>query len=111
MLYHLSHEGSPTFKQGLAKPKAQLSHTLIFIHSEGRTSEPVKLLSRVRLLATPWTAAHQVPPSMGFSRQEYWSGLPLPSLTYQLLGTFYVSSDMNYTSVLSLILIAKVEGS
>ena len=34
----------------------------------------VKLLSRVRLLATPWTAAHQAPPSMGFSRQEYWSG-------------------------------------
>ena len=30
-------------------------------------------------LATPWTAAHQAPPSMGFSRQEYWSGLPLPS--------------------------------
>ena len=39
----------------------------------------VKLLSRVWLLATPWTAAHQAPPSMGFSRQEYWSGLPLPS--------------------------------
>ena len=39
----------------------------------------VKSLSRVRLLATPWTVAHQAPPSMGFSRQEYWSGLPLPS--------------------------------
>ena len=39
----------------------------------------VKLLSRVRLLATPWTAAFQAPPSMGFSRQEYWSGVPLPS--------------------------------
>ena len=37
------------------------------------------MLSRVRLLATPWTAAHQAPPSMGFSRQEYWSGVPLPS--------------------------------
>ena len=36
-------------------------------------------VSRVRLLATPWTAAHQAPPSMGFSRQEYWSGVPLPS--------------------------------
>ena len=36
-------------------------------------------LSRVRLLATPWTAAYQAPPSMGFSRQEYWSGVPLPS--------------------------------
>ena len=38
----------------------------------------VKSLSRVRLLATPWTADFQVPPSMGFSRQEYWSGVPLP---------------------------------
>ena len=40
----------------------------------------VKSLSHVRLLATPWTAAHQVPPSVGLSRQEYWSGVPLPSL-------------------------------
>ena len=39
----------------------------------------VKSLSRVQLLATPWTAAHQAPPSMGFSRQEYWSRVPLPS--------------------------------
>ena len=39
----------------------------------------VKSLSRVRLLATPWTAAYQAPPSMGFFRQEYWSGLPFPS--------------------------------
>ena len=37
--------------------------------------------SRVRLLATPWTAAHQAPSSMGFSRQEYWSGVLLPSPT------------------------------
>ena len=42
-------------------------------------SEWVKSLSRVRLFATPWTVAYQVPPSMGFSRQEYWSGLPFPS--------------------------------
>ena len=42
----------------------------------------VKSLSRVRLLATPWTIAYQAPPSMGFSRQEYWSGMPLPSLIY-----------------------------
>ena len=39
----------------------------------------VKSLSCVRLFATPWTAAYQAPPSMGFSRQEYWSGVPLPS--------------------------------
>ena len=40
----------------------------------------VKSLSHVRLVATPWTAAYQAPPSMGFSSQEYWSGVPLPSL-------------------------------
>ena len=39
----------------------------------------VKSLSRARLLVTPWTVAHQAPQSMGFSRQEYWSGVPLPS--------------------------------
>ena len=44
----------------------------------------VKSLSRVRLFATPWTAAYQAPPSMGFSRQEYWSGVPLPSSAYML---------------------------
>ena len=41
----------------------------------------VKSLSRVRLLATPWTIAYQAPPSVGFSRQECWSGVPLPSLS------------------------------
>ena len=39
----------------------------------------VKSLSRVRLFTTPWTAAYQAPPPMGFSREEYWNGLPLPS--------------------------------
>ena len=39
----------------------------------------VKSLSRVRLFVTPWTLAYQAPPSRGFSRQEYWSGVPLPS--------------------------------
>ena len=45
-----------------------------------------KSLSRVRLLATPWTAAYQAPPSLGFSRQEYWSGVPLPS-HYKITNT------------------------
>ena len=48
----------------------------------------VKSLSHVRLLATPWTAAYQAPPSMGFPRQEYWSGVPLPSLRERLVHTF-----------------------
>ena len=42
----------------------------------------MKWLSRVQPSATPWTAALQAPPSMGFSRQEYWSGVPLPSPTF-----------------------------
>ena len=49
----------------------------------------VKSLSSVRLSATPWTAAHQAPPSMGFSRQEYWSGVPLPSPS-SMLGTINI---------------------
>ena len=40
----------------------------------------VKSLSHVRLFTTPWAAAYQAPPSMGFSRQEYWSGVPLSQL-------------------------------
>ena len=43
------------------------------------TRSEVKSLSHVRLFATPWTVAYEAPPSIGFSRQEYWSGLPLPS--------------------------------
>ena len=39
----------------------------------------MKSLTRVRLFATPWTVACQAPPSIGFSRQEYWGGLPFPS--------------------------------
>ena len=51
----------------------ELFISLIYSWSE------VKSLSRVWLFVTPWTVAHQAPLSMGFSRQEYWSGLPLPS--------------------------------
>ena len=47
--------------------------------TEQQSEVKVKLLSRVWLFGTPWTVAYQVPPSMGFSRQEYWSGLPFPS--------------------------------
>ena len=64
----------------------------------------MKLLSRVRLFATPWTVAYQGPPSMGFSRQEYWSGLLFPSpsfiyssvymLAYQFPSSLVVSSTV-----------------
>ena len=53
----------------------------------------VTSLSRVQLLATPWTAAHQAPPSMEFSRQEYWSGVPLPSPNLLLLDSNYHQSQ------------------
>ena len=65
----------------------------------------VKSLSRVRLLATPWTAAHQAPPSMGFSRQEYWSGLPLLSPIYMYTHThiyiyiWYVLSHFSHVQL------------
>ena len=52
---------------------------LSYLKSLSHILSEVKLLSRVRLFATLWTVAHQAPPSMGFSRQEYWSGLPFPS--------------------------------
>ena len=57
----------------------------------------VKSLSHVRLLATPWTAAYQAPPSMGFSRQEYWSGVPSPS------PEVFMAYHKNYGNLLSII--------
>ena len=73
-------DGSPP---GPAVPGILQARTLewvaISFSNAGKWKVKVKSLSRVRLLATPWTAAHQAPPSLGFSRQEYWSGVPLPS--------------------------------
>ena len=51
----------------------------LLVHILMKWSEEVKSLSRVQLFVTLWTVAHQAPPSKGFSRQEYWSGLPFPS--------------------------------
>ena len=48
-------------------------------HTQMSYTVTVKSLSRVVLCATPWTVAYQTPPSMGFSRQQYWSGVPFPS--------------------------------
>ena len=56
-----------------------LEWVAISFSSAWKWKAKVKSLSRVRLCATPWIAAYQVPLSMGFSRQEYWSGVPLPS--------------------------------
>ena len=56
-----------------------LEWVAISFSNAGKWKVKVKSLSCARLLATPWTAAYQAPPSMGFSRQEYWSVVPLPS--------------------------------
>ena len=73
-------DGSPP---GSPAPGILQARTLVWVaisfSNACKWQVKVKLLSRVRLLATPWTAAFQAPPSMGFSRQEYWSGVPLPS--------------------------------
>ena len=62
-----------------------------------------KLLSRVWLLATPWTTAYQAPPSMGFSRQEYWSQVPLPSpfLSWMVWFPMWYNKLLVLSSVLS----------
>ena len=67
--------GSPV--PGILQAKI-LEWVAIFFSNAWKWKVKVKSLSRVRLLATPWTAAYQAPPSMGFSRQECWSGVPLP---------------------------------
>ena len=59
----------------------------------------VKSQSRARLLATPWTAAYQAPPSMGFSRQEYWSGVPLPSLRNYVVIESFLSVQVNMAAL------------
>ena len=73
-------DGSPP---GSAVPGILHARTLewvaISFSSAWMEKVKVKSLSHVRLLATPWTTAYQAPPSMRFSRQEYWSGMPLPS--------------------------------
>ena len=73
-------EGSPS---GFPIPGILQARTLEWVATSfsnaGKWKVKVKSLSRVRLFATPWIAAYQAPPSMGFSRQEYWSGMPLPS--------------------------------
>ena len=74
-------DGSPP---GYPVPGILQTRTLewvaISFSSAGKWKVKVQSLSRVRLLVTSWTAAHQAPLSVGFSRQEYWSGVPLPSL-------------------------------
>ena len=68
-------------------------------------SDKVKSLSHVRLLVTPLTAAHQAPPSMGFSRQEnpHWSGVPLPS-PYTMTGIWWMFNESGYITIIFVIM-------
>ena len=74
-----SSPGSPV--PGILQART-LEWVAISFSNAWKWKETVKSLSRVRLFMTPWTAAYQAPTSMGFSRQEYWSGLTLPSPKY-----------------------------
>ena len=82
-----------------------LEWVAISFSDAGKWKVKVKSLSRVRLLATPWTAAYQAPPSMGFSRQQYWSGVPLPS-TYLLIYTLAPCQVQGTSCVLKLLLLS-----
>ena len=78
-----THQGSPP---GSPVPGLLQARTLEWVamsfSNAWKWKGKAKLFSRVRLLVTPWTAAYQAPLSTGFSRQEFWSGLPLPSLEF-----------------------------
>ena len=71
----------PIPKKGNAKECSNY-RTITLISLTSKVKVKVRSLSGIRLFPTPWTAAYQAPLSMGFSRQEYWSGLPLPSLEH-----------------------------
>ena len=94
-------DGSPP---GCPVPAILQARTLewvaISFSSAWKWKVKVKSLSHVWLLATPWTAAYQAPLSLGFSRQEYWSGVPLPSLN--LLPSFIIDWSSIFTVCLTL---------
>ena len=84
--------GSPV--RGIPQART-LEWVAISFSNAWRWKVKVKSLSHVQLLATPWTATYQAPPSMGFSRQEYWSGVPLPS-PYLILTHYKYFNLKNY---------------
>ena len=126
--YHLSHQRSPRGPYAAAKSLQSCPTLCDLMHCslpgfsvpgilQARTLEwvaisfsnawkwkvKVKLLSCVRLPVTPWTTAYQAPPSMGLSRQEYWSGVPLPSPSDPwtwYISPSIVSSLISFISVL-----------
>ena len=83
-------DGSPPCSPIPGIPQARtLEWVAISFSNAWKWNVKVKSLSCVRFVATPWTTAYQAPPSMGFSRQEYWSGVPSPSLIVIITFTYY----------------------
>ena len=99
-------DGSPP---GFPVPGILQARTLdwvaISFSNAGKWKVKVKSFSRVRPSVTPWTAAHHAPPSMGFSRQEYWSGVPLPSLIVCLCYSNFLRICCEVTSIWSGLLV------
>ena len=89
--------GSPV--SGILQSRT-LEWVAISFSKEWKGKVKVKSLSRVRLLATPQTAAYQAPPSTGFSRQEYWSGVPLPSPPTMISASQTLYSGISYLRIL-----------
>ena len=76
-----------------------LEWVAISFSNAGKWKVKVKSLSRVRPSVTPWTAAFHAPPSMGFSRQEYWSGVPVPS-PWTMTDTVNFHFELTLTNIL-----------
>ena len=87
-------DGSPpgSLVPGILQART-LEWVAIFFPNAWKWKVKVKSLSRVRLLVTPWSAAYQAPPSMRFSRQVYWSGVPLFSITGQGIDLDYRDTE------------------
>ena len=86
-------DGSPPASPVLGILQARtLEWVAISFSNASKWKMKVKSLNRVQLFVTPWTVAYQAPPSMGFPRQEYWSGLPLPSLVTNITIPFFLTS-------------------
>ena len=98
-----SHRQQPTrLPPSLRFSRQEHEWVAISFFNAWKWKEKVKSLSPVRPLATPWTAAHQAPASVGFSRQEYWSGVPLPSPKSSIL--LHKLEDKKYIYIQSFIL-------
>ena len=79
---------------GVTKSWTQLSWLKQWCESHDTEAVTWKSFSCVWLFATPWTVAYHAPPSMGFSRQEYWSGVPLPSPERHLLLLYWLHQSL-----------------